>query len=79
MSRKFVFMNLLRKSTGQGRHDAEEYILPTVPVPFPEVNFGMCFEHKMILVHSTESGAEKIVRDGNLFSSHGQLWVEKQY
>jgi hypothetical protein len=59
MSRKFVLMNLLRKFTGQGRHDAEEYVLPTVPVPFPGVNFGMCFEHKMLPARSTESRVEK--------------------
>jgi hypothetical protein len=46
MIEQFVLMNWARKPTSQGRHDIVEYVLPTVPVPFPGVNFGMCFEHK---------------------------------
>jgi hypothetical protein len=46
MIKQFVLMNWMRKPTSQDRHDVVEYVLPTVSVTFPEVNFGMCFEHK---------------------------------
>jgi hypothetical protein len=71
-------MNLMRKLTCQGRHDVVEYVLPTVSVPFPGVNFGMCLEHKALLVLSVESGVEKIVREATLFSNERQLSGEKQ-
>jgi hypothetical protein len=71
-------MNLLRKLTCQGRHDVVEYVLPTVSVPIPGVNFGMCFEHKALQALSAESGVEKIVREATLFSNERQLSGEKQ-